>query len=110
MGVDPVSRKRYIARSAKVAARMVGDEMMIMSGRDSMLFTLNETGAMLWEAADGVTPLEDIVRRRICERFDVEPAVAIRDAEELIEQLAGQGLLLLSDTPITTEAGPEGNR
>ena len=63
---------RYIARAPQVAARMIGDEMMIMSGADSSLFTLNATAAVLWQAADGVTPLADIVEQRICAAFDVD--------------------------------------
>ena len=102
-----MSRKRFVARSTEVAARMVGDEMMIMSGRDSTLFTLNGTAAVLWEAADGVTALEDIVAQRICMTFEVELASALGDAEELVEQLAGHGLLRLSDEPMSTGAGPE---
>src|SRR5262245_31784602 len=95
-----MNEPRYVARSTQVAARMVGDEMMIMSGRDSTLFALNGTAAVLWQAADGVTPLEDIVARSICASYEVEPATALRDAEELVEQLAGHGILLLADTPI----------
>ena len=34
-----------MARSKEIAARMLGDEMMIMSGRDSTLFTLNEVAS-----------------------------------------------------------------
>ena len=94
-----MTARRYVARSTKVAARMVGDEMMIMSGGDSTLFALNGTAALLWAAADGVTPLDDIVERHICARFDVDPAVAFRDAEEVVEQLAEHGILLLSDEP-----------
>ena len=36
-----------------VAARAVGGEMMIMSAKDSTLFTLNEVAMAIWEAADG---------------------------------------------------------
>ena len=102
-----MSGTRYVARSTKVAARMVGDEMMIMSGRDSTLFTLNRTGAALWEAADGVTPLEEIVARQICATFDVDPAEAMRDAEDLVDRLAGHGLVQVSDAPMRLGAGPE---
>ena len=42
-----MSEQQYVARSTRVAARMVGDEMMIMSGRDSTLFVLNGTAALL---------------------------------------------------------------
>ena len=101
---------RYVARSRKVAARMVGDELMIMSGRDSTLFALNATAAVLWEAADGMTPLEDIVAQRICAAFDVEPGPALRDAEDLIRQLAAHDLVRLSDVPIAPEAGSQTTR
>ena len=47
-----------------------------------------------------MTPLDAIVERHICARFAVEPAVAFRDAEEVVEQLAGHGLLILSDAPV----------
>jgi len=40
----------YIARSKEIAARVLDGEMMIMSARDSTLFTLNDVGAVIWEA------------------------------------------------------------
>jgi hypothetical protein len=101
-----VRHPRYVARSTKVAARMVGDEMMIMSGRDSTLFVLNETAAVLWEAADGVTLLEDIIDRHICAQFDVDPATALRDAEELLTQLTDHGVMRLSDDPMPNGETP----
>ena len=51
-----MNTERYIARATDVAARRVGDELMIMTGRTSELFSLNETAALLWDAADGETP------------------------------------------------------
>ena len=95
-----MSGARYVSRSPKVAARKVGEEMMVMSGKDSTLFALNGTAAVLWGAADGVTPLSDIVEQRICAEFEVEPGVALRDAEELVAALAKDGILLVSDAPI----------
>ena len=95
-----MSGERYVSRSPKVAARMVGGEMMVMSGKDSTLYALNGTAAVLWAAADGVTPLTDIVAQRICTEFEVEQNVALRDAEELIVELAKDGILLVSDAPM----------
>ena len=91
---------RYVARSPDVAARRIGGELMIMSGRDSSLFSLNETAAALWEAADGTTPLAGIVEREICERFEVDRDEALRDAEALAEELAQHGILIVSEAPI----------
>jgi len=90
----------YIAHASDIAARMLGGEMMIMSPRDSTLFTLNETASAIWQAADGATPLEEIVERHICAAFDVEPDAALRDARDLVEQLASHGVLLISEAPI----------
>jgi coenzyme PQQ synthesis protein D (PqqD) len=97
-----VSHHRYVARSSEIAARRLGDEMMIMSGRDSTLFSLNEVATVIWEAADGLTTLDDIVEHRICQEFDVELAEALRDAEALAEALAERGIFLLSDKPFLT--------
>lgn len=94
----------FVARSPDVAARMIGGETMIMSGLDSSLFSLNETASILWEAADGVTPLGEIVRDRICAHFDIDVDTALRDARELAEELAQRGILRVSDGPITGEA------
>jgi hypothetical protein len=90
----------YIARTSEVAARLLGSEMMIMSARDSTLFSLNETATAIWQAADGVTPLAEIVERNLCAQFDVDPLAALRDAEELVEGLAKHGILKVSNQPI----------
>lgn len=92
--------KLYVARNPRVAARGLGGETMIMSGRDSTLFTLNKTATILWQAADGNTPLDEIVQKRICPEFEVEPSEALRDAETLARELAGHGILQLSEEPI----------
>jgi hypothetical protein len=94
-----MSTLHYIARATNVAARMIDGEMMIMSGADSSLYSLNATASILWQAADGVTPLVQIVERHICADYAVDPATALRDAEELSEELARQGILQISDAP-----------
>jgi hypothetical protein len=90
----------YIARSSDVAARQLGDEMIVMSARDSTLFTLNDVGLVIWQAADGRTPLEEIVKEKVCSEFEVTPEEALKDAENFVRELAGHGILLLSDRPI----------
>ena len=92
--------KRYVSRTTAIAARVLGDETMVMSAADSTLFTLDEVATVICEAADGVTPLEEIVTKKICTQFEVTPEVALRDAESFVEQLAEHGLVLYSDRPI----------
>ena len=90
----------YVARNPRVAARSLDGEMMIMSGRDSTLFTLNKTATILWQAADGATPLEQIVQQKICTEFEVGPSEALRDAETVARDLASHGILQISEEPI----------
>jgi hypothetical protein len=97
----------YIARHPMTASRELGDEMIVISAGDSRLFTLNDPGAAIWKAADGVTPLADIVARTICAEYDVRPDEALSDVEAFVTDLVGQGVMLSSDRPIgaaSTEA------
>jgi hypothetical protein len=91
---------RYVARSKAIAARGLGDETLVMSATNSTLFTLDEVASVIWNSVDGVTPLDEIVTRKICTEFEIEPEVALKDAEALVEGLAEHGILLLSDQPL----------
>jgi coenzyme PQQ synthesis protein D (PqqD) len=93
--------EKYIARSSAIAARPLGTEMMIMSTADSTFFTLNEVASAIWQAADGHTPLSEIVAGKICQEFDVNQDQAQRDAEHFVDELAQHGILLVSDIPLT---------
>jgi len=99
-----MNKKLYIARSPRIAARKLGEEMLVMSAQGSTLFTLNPTATILWQAADGATPLDEIVERRICSEFEVKSEEALRDAETLAEDLARHGILLIAEEPITKPA------
>jgi hypothetical protein len=100
----------YLVRSRTVAARLLGEEMIIMSATDSTLFNLNPVATLIWQAADGKTPLTKIVKEQICTTFDVEPAEALRDAQQFVLDLAAHGILSLADSPITDSKGMAVNR
>ena len=93
----------YIARSSAIAARMLAGEMMVMNSADSTFFTLNEVATAIWQAADGHTPLREIVRERICEEFEIDPEQARTDAEQFVAELSSHGILLVSDHPLPPE-------
>ena len=90
----------FLVRSKEIAARQLGDEMIIMSARDSTLFSLNDVGLVIWQAADGHTPLEEIVKEKVCTEFDVTPEEALKDAESFVRELAAHGILILSNRPV----------
>jgi hypothetical protein len=95
-----MSRQIYVAQNPDIAARKLGDEMMIMYGRNSTLFILDDMATLIWEAANGSTTLAELVERNICSVFEVRLDEALRDAEELTGDLAKHGVFLLSETPI----------
>jgi hypothetical protein len=99
---DPMSERsvaKYIAKSSSIASRMLGGEMMIMSALDSTFFTLNPVASVVWQAADGRTPLWEIVTRHVCREFEVDPETAYRDIERFVEELSRYGILMVSETP-----------
>ncbi|MGH9513432.1 MAG: PqqD family protein [Terriglobales bacterium] len=92
--------EKYVLRSDAIAARMLGDEMMIMSAVDSTFFTLDDVATLVWQAADGQTPISEIAGR-ICREFDVDQEQAERDVEQFVDELSPHGILLVSETPVT---------
>jgi hypothetical protein len=91
--------EKYISRPGAVAGRELGGEMILMSAADSTLFSLNEVATFIWRAADGRTPLSEIVERSVCAEFDVPFDTAYRDAETFVEELSSRGILRVSDQP-----------
>jgi hypothetical protein len=91
---------RYVARNTAIASRALGDETMIMSASNSTLITLDEVASVIWDSADGVTPLDEIVANRICAQYEITPEVALKDAKALVENMAEHGIALLSDQPL----------
>jgi Coenzyme PQQ synthesis protein D (PqqD) len=92
--------EQYILRATAVASRMLGGEAVVMSAVDSTLYSLSEVGAVIWQSADGRTPLSEIVRDKICAEFEVAPERAYADALAFVEELAGHGILRVSSQPI----------
>ena len=93
----------YIKPSRDIAARVMADEMVIMSVKNSKVFSLNPTATRIWTAADGATPLREIVARAVVSEFEVDAETAYRDARAMVEDLAQEGILLLADHPIRQE-------
>lgn len=83
---------------------MLGGEMMIMSAVDSTFFTLDEIATLIWQSADGKTPLTEIARK-LSEEYDVAPSEAERDAAEFVQDLSQHGILIVSDSPLP-QGGP----
>ena len=96
----------FFTRAGQLAARKVAGEVVILRADDSSLYVLNPVATAVWEAADGRTSLEAVVREVICRDFDVDPPTALRDAAEFLVALAAEGILRTSDQPLPASEGP----
>jgi hypothetical protein len=89
----------YLTQSNDIAARTLGDDTIIMSTLDSIIFMLNGTGTLIWNAADGKTPFSAIVQL-IAAEFEVTAEQARDDAEQFVKELAEHKILLISNSPV----------
>ena len=100
--IEPVtSSDMYLTKSRAIAARVIGGEAIIMSAVDSTLFSLNPMGTIIWQKADGRTPLSEIAEN-ICADFDVSLDEAQADGARFAAELVQHGLLEVSPTPISS--------
>jgi coenzyme PQQ synthesis protein D (PqqD) len=97
-----------VTRGERLAARRVGGEMVILSADDSSLYVLNELGSLLWEAADGRTPLREIVENVVCPAFEVDADTAVGDALDFLKQLEAFGIVALTGAPASAGDHVEG--
>jgi hypothetical protein len=96
----------FFVKAGRLAARKVAGEVVILRADDSSLYVLNGVGTAVWDAADGHTPVDALVRDVICRDFDVDVDIALRDVSEFIAALTAQGVLRTSDRPMATGDAP----
>ena len=90
--------ERYPAQNPRAAWRVYDGRAVIITPEDSRLHTLNEVGTLVWEAADGRTPITDIVAR-VCGEFEVAVERAAADVDAFVADLARRGLLSIGSAP-----------
>jgi len=95
--------EKYIKPSRDTAARMLDGEMVVISVRDSTVYSLNLTATAIWNGADGYTSLREIVSQKVVPEFEVDANVAYQDALDLVAELEREGILLVADHPISEE-------
>ena len=62
------------------------------------VYTLNATAASIWQYAEEEGCHPEILARRLCEDYDVDPATALADVERQLAQWVEQGLVV-EDNP-----------
>lgn len=78
-------------RSPSVVTRKTGNEYVLVPVANNIadmnsVYTLNETGAFLWELIDGENNIEDMIEALIRE-YDINEATASNDVFEFIGEM-----------------------
>ena len=88
----PANLKAYYKISDQVVTRKIEEELVIVPLNDGIgdldaeMFSLNTTGAVIWEKLDGTTPLDTIIFET-AQDFDASEEQIKKDVIELVEQL-----------------------
>jgi hypothetical protein len=77
------------------ASRQTGAETVVVLPGEGRFLVLNETGAQIWQCADGRRTLAEI-SAAVGERWGVEPSRAEADVLMLAGQLMERGALVLA--------------
>lgn len=83
--------ERVYKKSDSIVFRRIGDEFILVPIRQDVgdlasIYTLNQTGARIWEMIDGELTVSEI-KQRIVDEFEIEPDEAEKDLIEHLRQL-----------------------
>jgi len=80
-----------ISHSPSIVTRKTGNEYVLVPISNNIadmnsVFTLNETGAFLWEQIDGKKTISELVAT-LTNEYDIDSASAERDVFEFVEKM-----------------------
>lgn len=86
-----VNLKSVPSRSSSVVTRKTGSEYVLVPVTNNIadmnsVYTLNETGAFLWELIDGENNIEDMIEA-VIRKYDVSEETATVDVFEFIGEM-----------------------
>jgi hypothetical protein len=82
---------KYFIPKDSLVSRQIVNEVIIVPVRKRAkdidnIYSINSTGARIWELMDGKRSLEQIVVK-IVEEYDIDKSVALQDAVEFVRKL-----------------------
>jgi hypothetical protein len=80
-------------RRDRVMAQRVEGSAVLLDIDSGEYFTLNEVGGRVWDLCDGSRSVASIAEELSAE-YEVDVTTALLDADELLQSLAGAGLVV----------------
>lgn len=83
--------KSVLSHSSSIVTRKTGNEYVLVPVADNIadmnsVYTLNETGAFIWEQIDGIKTVEEIILLLVKE-YEIDNESAEKDVFSFIENL-----------------------
>jgi hypothetical protein len=91
-----VSEHSTVVAAKDQVSSDLGGEVAILDLKDGVYYGLDEVGTRVWELVQEPAVVSAI-QARIIEEYEVEHARAERDVIALLQQLANEGLIQVSD-------------
>jgi hypothetical protein len=87
-----MSLKSILSHSPSVVTRKTGNEYILVPIANNIadmnsVFTLNETGAFIWELIDGKRDLEEIILE-LTKEYETDEATAREDVMAFVEKMS----------------------
>jgi methyltransferase-like protein len=84
--------KSVLSHSESIVTRKTGNEYVLVPVTNNIadmnsVYTLNETGAFIWELIDGEKNVEDLIQAVISE-YDIEREIATTDVLTFIDNMS----------------------
>ena len=84
--------KSVPSRSPSVVTRKTGNEYVLVPVTNNIadmtsVYTLNETGAFIWELIDGKKNVEDLIKA-VIDKYDIDKETATRDVFSFIDNMS----------------------
>jgi len=83
--------KSVPVRSASIVTRKTGNECVLIPVTNNIadmnsVYTLNETGAFIWELIDGKNSIEELINA-VVSKYDADYNIATKDVFSFIEKM-----------------------
>jgi hypothetical protein len=102
------AQQLYLRHTSSARAARAGSDLVLLHLERGTYYTLNETGAFVWEQLDGRATLGEICAA-IVERFEVDSTSAWSDLTALVDELIAEGLAEAvppqEDAPYSSKTG-----
>jgi hypothetical protein len=90
--------KSILSHSSSVVTRKTGNEYILVPVTDNIadmdsVYTLNETGAFIWEQIDGKKPVEEIIDL-VTREYETDKETAVKDVFDFIDRM--QNFLMIN--------------